>query len=173
MTRTQRALPLGLLAVLIGLSLVIALEITSAGQGDTPYPAAARQSAAERSSRTPAPQAPDQTDTWLKQILAAPLFSPDRRPVEVGVRGLPRLSGIVVTGSQRLAIFAAPSSGRRIVAEAGARIGAYTVQTIADDGVTVVGPEGTSVIRPVFDAARQITPAPRPVAPAPARPAAK
>jgi hypothetical protein len=71
---------------------------------------------------------------------------------------LPRLSGIVVSGSHKLAIFA--GSGKPIVAEEGVRLGAYDVTAISDAGVTVVGPEGTTVLRPLFD----------PAPPPPARP---
>jgi hypothetical protein len=64
-----------------------------------------------------------------------------------------------VTGSERVAIFAAPANEHPIVAHSGTRVGAYEVQSIADDGVTVVGPGGTVLIRPIFDVARP-SPAP-------------
>ncbi len=101
----------------------------------------------------------DRRDVRLSAILARPLFSPDRRPAASAARsvsGLPRLSGIVVTGSRKVAIFAAP--GKAIVAEEGLHLGAYDVTAISDAGVTVVGPEGTTVLRPLFD------PAPPPAA---------
>ena len=107
-----------------------------------------------------------QRDTWFKDSVARPLFSPDRRPVGSDVhsiRGLPRLTGIVVSGSRRTAIFAAPSGGHSTVVEAGSRVGVYDVTDVADAGVTVVGPEGTTLIRPVFDAAPP--PASRPPVP--------
>ena len=72
--------------------------------------------------------------------LARPLFSPTRRGVETAVIGLPRLTGIVVAGSERIDFFAGPTNEHPIVAQAGAHVGAYEVQTIADTGVTVVGP---------------------------------
>ena len=109
------------------------------------------------------------------EIMARPLFNPTRRPVETTVSGLPRLTGIVVAGSERVAIFAAPANEHPIVAHSGARVGAYEVQTIGDDGVTVVGPGGTTLIRPIFDVARPAGPAPgTPAARAqPARPATR
>jgi hypothetical protein len=70
---------------------------------------------------------------------------------------LPRLAGIMVTGSRRTAIFAAPPGGRPVVADEGARIGVYDVKAISESGVTVVGPEGTTVLRPMFDAAPPVT----------------
>jgi hypothetical protein len=93
-----------------------------------------------------------QRDVRLKAILARPLFSPDRRPAASAARsvsGLPRLTGIVVTGSHKVAIFAA--AGKPILAEEGLRLGAYEVTAISDAGVTVAGPEGTTVLRPIFD----------------------
>jgi general secretion pathway protein N len=93
-------------------------------------------------------------DDGEKVVLARPLFSPDRRPLVAAahsVSGLPRLSGIVVSGARKVALFAGP--GRTIVAEEGLRVGAYDVVAISDSGVTVAGPGGTTVLRPVFDPA--------------------
>ena len=111
----------------------------------------------------------DQHDAWFKETLSRPLFSPDRRPIGPEartIRGLPRLTGIIVDGTRRVALFAAPPGGRPTVAEAGSHIGAYEVRDVADAGVVVMGPEGTTLIRPLFDPA----PAPAPRVPAPARP---
>ena len=104
---------------------------------------------------------PSRYKEWLDQVLGRPLFSPDRRPVEVqvGARGLPRLTGIIVAGTQRVAIFAAASGQHPVIAEAGARVGAYQVQSIADEGVTVLGPEGTTLVRPIFDPSHPAAPA--------------
>jgi hypothetical protein len=105
---------------------------------------------------------PDQNQTWLTQILGRPLFDPDRHAAEAGVRGLPRLSGIILYQSQRVAIFTGPSGGHPIVAQPGTHIGAYEVRAIANEGVTVVGPEGTTVIRPMFDSTKSLSSDPRP-----------
>jgi hypothetical protein len=168
-----RGLPVVLSVTAAALCLVIAGELSGTGQGDGTSPVAASLTSGPLPDRAEAPEAPDQHETWLNQILARPLFSPDRHPVEVGVRGLPRLAGIIVAGSQRVAIFAAPSNGHPIVAPAGAHIGAYEVRTITDSGVTVVGPEGTTTIRPAFDPARPAAPEPRPGNLQPARIAPK
>ena len=88
----------------------------------------------------------------------------DRRPAASGARsvsGLPRLSGIIVAGGRKVAIFAAP--GKPIVAEEGLRLGAYEVTAISDSGVTVAGPEGTTVLRPLFDPAQPAVVAKAPV----------
>ena len=94
------------------------------------------------------------------------MFSPDRRPVASAARttsGLPRLTGIVVAGSQQIAIFAASPGGRPRAAAKGERVGAYEVREISSDGVTMSGPDGTTVITPIFDSApppvRQAVPA--------------
>ena len=112
-----------------------------------------------------------QHDAWFKETVSRPLFSPDRRPVGPEartIRGLPRLTGIILDGTRRVALFAAPQGGRPTVAEAGSHIGAYEVQDVADAGVVVLGPEGTTLIRPLFDPAPAPPPTPR--APAPPRP---
>lgn len=109
-----------------------------------------------------------QHDAWFKEIVSRPLFSPDRRPIgpeAKSIRGLPRLTGIIVDGTRHVALFAAPQGGRPTVAEAGSRIGAYEVREVADAGVVVIGPEGTTLVRPLFDPA----PAPAPRAGVPAR----
>jgi hypothetical protein len=83
------------------------------------------------------------------------------------VAGLSRLTGIVVTGSRKIAIFAAPAGGHPIVAEEGSHLNAYEVRAISGTGVTVVGPAGTTVMTPIFD------PAPPPVTKRPLPPLAE
>jgi hypothetical protein len=165
-----RVLPLALVFAAAGLCLMIGLEIAGWWRGGETFPAAAAR-AADRMPpvRATAADASNQRDTWLNEILARPLFSPERRPVEVGVRGLPRLTGIIVSGAQKLAIFAGPANGQSVIAQAGGRIGAYEVRSVADQGVTLTGPTGTTTIRPTFDRSRPATPEPRPVTPLPVR----
>ncbi|MBV8576664.1 MAG: hypothetical protein JOZ58_16730 [Acetobacteraceae bacterium] len=145
----------GLTAVALGLSGVIGLEILT--WQAMPEEAVVRPVSVAPSASPAAQAAPsDSHDEQLNTILARPLFSPNRRPAASGARsvsGLPRLAGIVVTGSRRTAIFAAPPGGKLVVADEGTRIGAYDVKGISEAGVTVVGPEGTTVLRPMFDAA--------------------
>lgn len=138
-------------SAILALCGLIGLELS--GGGATPDAAPIRPNlVVPADGRTAAAEPPERQDVRLAAILARPLFSPDRRPAASGARsvsGLPRLSGIVLSGSHKLAIFA--GSGKAIVAEEGARIGAYDVTAISDAGVTVVGPEGTTVLRPLFD----------------------
>lgn len=121
---------------------------------EPPAPPASRSAALNVASLNEGgPDTVIRNDGRLTEILARPLFSPDRRPIESarGVAGLSRLSGIVVAGTRRLAIFAGAAGGRAVIAEEGARIGRYEVRSITDTGVTVVGPDGAAVTRPVFD----------------------
>lgn len=172
MMRIGRGLPIGLSAVAAGLCAVIGLEVSGWRQ-DAGSPAAEPPRVARHPVAAAAPVEPDQHAAWLNEILARPLFSPTRHSVEVGVRGLPRLTGIIVAGSQRMAIFAGPSDGHPIIAQTGTHIGAYEVQTVAGDGVTVAGPTGISMIRPAFDASRPASPGPRAGTSFPARPVPK
>jgi hypothetical protein len=113
-------------------------------------------------------------DARVGEVLARPVFSPDRRPVATSTRsatGLTRLTGIVITGSRKVAIFAAQAGGRPVVAEEGSRISAYELKAISDTGVTVVGPTGTMVMAPLFDPAPP--PPPKRPLPAPSQPPKK
>jgi hypothetical protein len=139
-------------------------HVSSQGAGST-----TASGSAARPGATAA--ASNRLTSWRDQILSRPLFSPDRRPAEKiahSVNGLSRLTGIIGTDSRRVAIFAAQSGGAPIVVEEGAHIGAYDVQQITDTTVTVTGPEGTTVIRPNFDAAVVARPKTQPV-PSPAK----
>jgi hypothetical protein len=113
-------------------------------------------------------------NTWRDEILSRPLFSPGRRPAVVAAQsmtGLSRLTGIIHTGTRKVAIFAAPSGGAPIIVEEGAHVGAYEVRQIGDTNVTVAGPEGVTVIRPIFDPTPPAKPkvTPTPAAPVPGR----
>ena len=94
---------------------------------------------------------------WVPSLLGRPVFSATRRPrsapaaVGKAALGLPRLSGVLVAGSQRRAIFAAPTGGKAIVVAEGGRVGDYAVQSIAAGSVTLLGPGGPVVLRPTFD----------------------
>lgn len=167
-----RLLPIFLLTGSVALAGVIALEASNWNSPTNTQPAVQLATA-----RQPGPDSealpPNQHEDWLRQVLARPLFSPERRPLETGATGLPRLAGIVMNGSQRVAIFAGPSNGHPVLAEAGGHIGAYEIRSIADDGVTVVGPDGASMVKPTFDAARPASPTPRPPPPLPQPPRAR
>ena len=65
-------------------------------------------------------------------------------------RELARLTGVLVSRSEKRAIFAS-EGGKPIVAEEGTRIGAYVMQTIEPGQVTVIGPEGQRTLQPAYD----------------------
>jgi hypothetical protein len=66
---------------------------------------------------------------------------------------VPRLSGVLVSPSGKQAIFAAPPEGKGFVASEGTRIGGFVLQSISAGEVTLIGPDGTRVLRPTFDTA--------------------
>lgn len=102
---------------------------------------------------------PDRTAEWVGTILARPLFSPDRRPVQVSTvdaggravapQALPRLAGVLIGPFGRNAIFAAEGSKPLVISEGG-KIGAWTVQSIEVGSVKVKGPGGAMTLEPRF-----------------------
>jgi hypothetical protein len=103
-------------------------------------------------------------------LLARPLFSRVRRPpiaLSQTVPQPPRLSGIMITGAGRYAIFA-PAGGHPIIAAEGSSVGVYKISEITTRQVIVRGPAGVVTLRTSYgasgagdaDAAR---PAPVPV----------
>lgn len=92
-------------------------------------------------------------DVLVRQLRERPLFAPNRRPVveaSGGVPGVPRLTGIILDGARRIALFAGPDGSGSRAAEAGQDVGSYSVVAVASDAVTVTGPEGAQVLRPAF-----------------------
>lgn len=151
----------------VALSGVIAFEVA-----DLPTHAVARSGSVRVTpviSHTAVPTGENDIDSERAVVLARPIFNPDRKPVGAGPKGtagLSRLSGIVVTGSRRIAIFAAPAGEHPVVAAEGSHVDAYEVKAISDSGVTVTGPNGTTTIAPVFDPAQPAA-HPAPVLPKP------
>jgi hypothetical protein len=151
-----RPLPLTLCGAALVLCGIIAYEIEAgpSGQRLTAPPVAASPPIRTGSAETSDPRGQEQS--WLQEILSRPLFDPSRKPSEAEIRGLPRLTGIVLTGTEHFAIFASPGDGPAIIAKEGTRIGAYEIRRIAETGVTVTGPNGAAVIRPTFDVSRPV-----------------
>ncbi len=84
-------------------------------------------------------------------ILARPLFNASRRPPAVAEAGpssttLPRLSGIVVRGDFRRAVF--ENDGKPVVLGAGGRVGPYVVRAISRIAVTVSDADGDKTLHP-------------------------
>ena len=142
----------GLLLVSCGFLALIAWEL---GVSSAPEPTSAARPRAVAASH-PVTVA-DHTDEWVATILARPLFSPDRRPpsetqVATGaapLAGLPRLSAVLVGPFGRSAIFAAEGQRPMVVLE-GNRVGAWTVRSIEDGAVEVIGPGGPRTPHPSF-----------------------
>jgi hypothetical protein len=108
----------------------------------------------------------------VARITGRPVFEPSRRPPMDGavdapapvVRTVLRVTGVIVSATDRSAIFASPGAAAATVAREGGRVGEYTVQTIAAGQVTLMGPDGPLLLRPVFDKNRPLPPAPPAVA---------
>lgn len=111
-------------------------------------------------------------------ILAAPLFSPSRRPAAAAERpaeltGI-RLSGIVIEPDRRLAIFAV-AGAKPVVRREGETVNEWRLESIAPWQVVLSGPAGSQTLLPKGDtglvrpapiaaAAAQPTPLPPPIA---------
>jgi hypothetical protein len=113
-------------------------------------------------------------------ILARPLFSPTRRPAEAAATDHSetplsdmRLTGILITPDQHLAIFA-PAGGKPLVRAEGDMISDWRIESIASESVSLTGPTGATTLEPKADpnlvrvpAAQQAAaPPPQPAAPA-------
>lgn len=146
----------GLTLVLLGLGGTIAFELADR-HAQPPSPAIPGTARPRSVATEPAMRSKFDIDATMSEILARPIFNPDRRPIGSAVKsvaGLTRLTGIVVTDNRKLAIFAAPSpNGHPVIAEEGSHLNAYEVKAISASGVTVVGPTGVIVMRPNFDTA--------------------
>lgn len=148
MTRFASALVLAL-AMAAG----IALELAPAfGDREEPPPAAS----------TILPIVPGQTraagvpERQAATALSRPLFRPGRRPYApdapdapsgTETARAPRLAGIVLTPTNKAAIFAADGS-RPTVRSEGGRIGPFEVLLIEAGRVTLAGPAGLQVLHP-------------------------
>ncbi len=152
----------GLLVLGVALGGTIVLELTAivgeegAMIASTPGPPPIRLSPAA-AAQIARPNTRDDRQQLVDAILSRPLFVASRRPAATLAApaappaNLPRLAGIMVDGGRRRVIFAPAEGGRPVVAQEGAQIGAYTVQSIEAGQVTLSGPSGAQVLRPTFD----------------------
>ena len=92
---------------------------------------------------------------WRDVVLSRPLFDPSRRPPlaiapapAVPVE-IPRLSGIMVTPTEKIAVFA-PAAGDPIIVSDNGHFGPFTVLDITGDTVTIKGPDGVTMLRSDF-----------------------
>ena len=155
MIRTSPGTLAALALVGAGLCGVLAWEVTTFPSLD----GGPAERVSSRSARLPQGNEPgSRFDGWTHEILARPVFSPDRRPVEpLGrqVGGL-RLTGIIVSDHRKVAIFAKAAGARAAVVEEGDEIDGAKVLEVTEAEVVLVGPNGRTVMRPIYD------PTPRP-----------
>ena len=122
------------------------------------------------SSTTEAGEAPERTDAPLPvqhdrpainqltaTILARPLFASTRRPAEAALADHPetslsdmRLTGILITPDQHLAIFA-PTGGKPLVRSEGEMISDWRIENITTQSISLSGPTGTTTLEPKAD----------------------
>jgi hypothetical protein len=112
------------------------------------------------------PMAPGRPDGWAAVALARPLFARDRRPSPPNPGApasassvLPRLSGVMIDGASRRAIFAGTDGEKPVTATEGADVAGFKVQNIEAGQVTVLGQGGPRVVRPSFDPRATVNPA--------------
>ncbi len=102
---------------------------------------------------------------WSAVLLDRPLFNSSRRPsalitVRATPEAIPRLSGIMVTPTEKIAVFS-PAKGNPIITAENSKFGPFTVLAITRDSVTVIGPAGVIVLHTDVDHLalfRKITP---------------
>ena len=122
------------------------------------------------SSTTEPGEAPERTDATLPvqhdqpainqltaTILARPLFASTRRPAEAALADHPetslsdmRLTGILITPDQHLAIFA-PTDGKPLVRSEGEMISDWRIENITTQSISLSGPTGTTTLEPKAD----------------------
>jgi hypothetical protein len=110
-------------------------------------------------------------------ILARPLFSATRRPAEAAATDHSetplsdmRLTGILITPDQHLAIFA-PAGGKPLVRSEGEMISDWRIESIASQSVSLTGPAGATTLEPKADPNLVRVQAAQPAAAPPPRPA--
>ncbi len=141
--------------VLGGLSLVLGCVIVTEALDAGDVPLVAQEMPRVAILRPRAAETIVDRPIQVAGLLARPLFSRTRRPpvqAEAGVveaNVMPRLSGIIISPTRRLAIFA-PKGSKPIVTREGSRVGRFTIRTICPNWVAVVGPDGSQILRTAF-----------------------
>src|SRR5215470_17433129 len=89
--------------------------------------------------------------------MRSPLFSPTRRPPEAAATDNSetplsdmRLTGILITPDQRMAIFA-PAGGKPLVRSEGEMISDWRIESIDSQSVSLIGPTGSTTLEPKAD----------------------
>ncbi len=133
----------------------IAAELSGPGASEAPVRPQAPLAALPRQGAPPADASQAQL---VAALLTRPPFAPDRRP-DPGQGaatdpGLPHLTGILISGDDRRAIFttneAGRPEGRSTVVREGDSLGAYRVEAISPASVILTGPGGSHTVQPHF-----------------------
>jgi general secretion pathway protein N len=136
----------------LGAALAVALQAGLADDATDLAPPDAARSAAPPASPAADPPAANPVDAWFATILARPLFEPDRRPPTVrsppAEVEVPRLIGVMVSPTSRVAIFAGASGGKPLVVAEGGQVGGHVVQSIQPGEATLAGPRGQRTLHP-------------------------
>jgi hypothetical protein len=153
------------LAGLLCLELHFAMEPPVVGDvGDQRSAGVASQAQVLQTRNVSAP--PSSLSTLRDMMLSRPLFDPTRRPpaapaqVPAAPMEIPRLSGIMVTPTEKIAVFS-PATGAPIVVNQNSRFGPFTVLAISGDSVTIKTPSGVSVLGWEFGAREKPETTPR------------
>jgi len=142
---------------------LIVFEFVSDGADRVAFAPSPDQVETKPKPRTQEPRVDDSVAT----VLAAPLFSPTRRPpessgpsVDPEVSGV-RLTGIVIQPDRRIAIFAA-SGTKPFVRSEGETLNEWQLDSITPLAVTLSGPAGTRTLapRPDLNLVRPASPVP-------------
>ncbi len=131
------------------------LELASVTRDDEAVIPSQSQAPQQASQPAVPPMPPLDQQQWAATAMARPLFARNRRPVTVaaGVTAapvLPRLSGVLIDGGNRRAIFAGLDGGRPAAVTEGGEVAGFRVQRIEAGQVTLLGPDGPRVLRPSF-----------------------
>lgn len=153
--RTVAGIALAGLATLLAELILIEYERWHSEDVDL-IPPSRRAIQAKQAGPTPILEA--HAPEWAATALARPLFNASRRPPAAvtasaagsSVAKLPRLTAVLISDAGRRVIFAGSSDSKPMVVTEGSQIGNYQVQSISAGQVTLVGPDGTTVIRPSF-----------------------
>jgi hypothetical protein len=92
-------------------------------------------------------------DQWVDVALARPLFAPDRRPVagsRTAEAGLPRLAGVIVSPSDKVAIFQSAGVTKPVSVRHGETVNGWLVTMIEANSVSLRKAASTLVLRPEF-----------------------
>jgi hypothetical protein len=97
-------------------------------------------------------------DQWVAVALARPPFAPDRRPIGLmsGDAALPRLTGVIASPTDEVAIFQAAGNMKPVLVRHGETVASWEVTTIAGDTVSLRKAGDRLAIRLEFDNLKSI-----------------